>query len=408
MFYRHASKLVGSTFFAQIAPLLILPILTRNMSQEAFGVYSLFFTSLIMIGTIAALRYDYALNSVEKLKQVNSLVFICILLACVTSVALFFLIIVLVAIGYLSSIWILLPVSVFLLSLQQTFYQYANNKHNFSLMAKSKVVQAFSTAATQLLLVYFLGIESGAFWGLAIGYLAVVAYFLLDIKLVRLWTNRDRLRNTLKEFYSYPTMIFPGTLLNFISGNIPIYLIGFVFGANVAGNYGLANRAAGIPTSMLARSFGEVYRSKALQDLNELGTFRATFIRVNIVVFVLAILGFGILFFFTEEIYRIVFGEGWDNASLFTKLLLPMFFMQFITTPVSYSLMLVGWQSKEFKWQGLRLLLMTISMAVAFIFYDTVNAYVIAASLSMTLSFLVYFYLCVKSAFYERLYFENK
>lgn len=403
MFLKNVSKLVGSTFFAQLAPLIVLPILTRNMEQDYFGVYSLFFTSLIMVGTLAAFRYDYALNSVTEKKEVNALLLICFVLSFCTSLVISLFIIALVLLEYLSIIWFLFPITVFLFSVQQTFYQYANSKAMFSLMASSKIIGAFSTAIFQFILVYIMNAESGAFWGLGFGYVLSIIVFMLYVPLKEAWHSINKIKFIMSKYKSFPMLVYPGTLLNFISGNLPLYVIGLVYGANLAGQYSLANRAAGIPTSMLARSFGEVYRTKALQDLNKLGSFRALFSKVTALFLLMGLVGFSVLFFWAESLYLIIFGEGWEKASWFTQLLIPVFLMQFITAPVSYSLMIVGWQKKEFLWQIFRLFLMGLAVVVSFFFSVPIGIFVIAVSFVMTFSFLVYFFLCLSSAFHKDL-----
>ncbi|MGI2104676.1 lipopolysaccharide biosynthesis protein [Shewanella frigidimarina] len=398
MFIKNIVKLVTGTVTAQLLPFFVLPFLTRTMGAENFGIYSLFFTTMVMLGTLSALRFDYAITAAKTALQAKLIFILCLVINVLTLILILIVFLMVISLGYLSNIWLLLPFAVFLMSINQSYYFYANTKGEFGVMASSRVINAVVCALAQFLLVVVLDYSSGAFLGLLVGFALSTLYLHFKVSLTSSGIKTNRLIFIFKRYINYPKLVFPGTFINFLSGNMPIYVIGFLFGAAQAGYYSLAIRVAGIPTTMVGRSVGEVYRLTASKELKSIGNFRSIFIKVASISLVISILGFSILFFFAQPLFEIVFGKGWDNAAFYTQILIPMFILQFATAPVSYSLMLSNWQRRELDWQVFRLALISCLFICAYIFNSDLITYVVFSSFALFSSFLLYFYLCFKSS----------
>ena len=56
---------------------------------------------------------------------------------------------------------------------------------------------------------------------------------------------------------------------------------------------------------------------------------------------------FGFIFFFGEELFGFVFGQDWRGSGTYSEILVPMFMINFISSPIS-SLPLVLRKQKEF------------------------------------------------------------
>jgi len=395
---KNISKLVSGTVVAQLLPLMVLPLLTQKMGAEAFGGFSLFFTSTIMLGTLIGLRFEYAINAAKCSSDAFGLLILCILLNIILTVITAVIISILIYFELLNIIWLLLPLSSITLSINQSYYAYANYKFSFGAMSKSKIISAFLCALTQLVLVYFLSINEGAYIGIIIGYAISNLYFCYLFPFCLSDISYLKVKTIFFKYSKYPKLIFPGTFLNFISGNLPIYFFGYFFGPAQAGYYSLATRVAGLPTMMIGRSIGEVFRSRAKAELTHKNNFASIFNKVSITSFTIAVFGYSILFFSAPFLFTFVFGEGWGDSALFVQILIPMFIMQFTTAPVAYSIMLSGWQKQEFYWQVLRLVSIMLSVGLVLLFSDNIVHFIWGISFSMSFTFIVYFLLCFYSS----------
>ena len=398
MFVKNTIKLVTGTFVAQLAPLFILPILTRTMGGIEFGVFSLFFTTTVMLGSIATLRFEYAINAANNEREAKQILALCAVLNLLALGLLMIVVSSTVYFNLLSPIWLLLPFSAVSMSLNQTYYSYANFKGEFNVMSRSKVCHAGICALIQFILVYIFSLNSGAFIGIIVGYAVSTIYMVYVLRVSFINVTVKKLFIIFKRYNKYPKLVFPGTFINFISGNLPIYFLGYFFGPTQAGYYSLATRVAGVPTMMIGRSVGEVFRSKAKSELIKVNNFSSIFKRVSAFCFVLGLAGFSFLFLFAPFLFDLVFGDGWEKSALFVQILIPMFLMQFTTAPIAYSLMLSGWQRQELYWQVFRLFAVLTSIFIISIFSTNILHFIGGVSFAMTLAFIVYFLICFQSS----------
>lgn len=368
MFIKNTLRLVTGTLIAQLLPLFVLPFLTREMGADNFGVFSLFFTSTVMLGTLSAFRFDYAINAAKNPKDAKLILILCFLLNLCLLIPLLLVVCFSIYMDWLGWVWLLLPFSAIGLSINQSYCLYANFRADFTAMSRSRILYASVCALIQFSLVYWAAYHDGAFWGILVGYVISTLYLYLCIPVSLCGVSYLRLRVIFRRYIAYPKLVFPGTLVNFLSGNLPIYLIGYLFGAAQSGYYSLAVRVAGVPTVMLGRSIGEVFRKTAYDNYKKDGHFYQVFKKVALVSFLISLAGFLLLYFISEPLFEFVFGEGWDAAALYVQLLIPMFILQFTTAPIAYSLMLVGWQKQELYWQVFRLVLVVLALLAAYMY----------------------------------------
>ena len=388
---------MSSTLIAQLLPILILPFLTRFMGAESFGEYSIFYASVMLLGALTSLRFEYAINAAKDFREATLIVIICYIL----NITFFFIIsavvLYLIFSDLLNLIWLLLPFSFFSLSINLTYYGLANYISDFNLMGKSKIVFAVSCSVIQFVTVCLFNIEQGAYWGLLLGYCVSNIFLIYKTPINFEMKFITEVCFIAKKYIQYPKLVFPGTLFNSISAQMPIYIIGFVFGSEQSGIYSLATKVAGLPTLMLGRTIGEVFRQKASSMYRKTGSFYSLFITISMVVFIVSLLGFSILYFFSKHIFILLFGIEFSDAALYVNILLPMFFFQFFTAPFGYSLMLTRWQKQEFCWQVFRLFIVSFSIGYAYLVDASIERYLIHISLSFGFTFFIYYLICFKS-----------
>ena len=104
------------------------------------------------------------------------------------------------------------------------------------------------------------------------------------------------------------------------------------------------------------------------------------------------LLGLGpslVLFAFSPTLFAWIFGESWRAAGELAQILAPLYFLNFIASPLSYVFFVSGKQKIDLVWQ-VALFVMTISTFMA---PGTVQQNVLWYTIGYSLLYLVYLHL---------------
>ena len=101
----------------------------------------------------------------------------------------------------------------------------------------------------------------------------------------------------------------------------------------------------------LAMSVLDVFRERAAREFRERGNCVAAFGATFRALAVLGIVPFFLLFLYSPGLFALVFGEEWREAGEYARLLVPMFFLRFLVSPLSYVLYVAEKQSYDLLWQ---------------------------------------------------------
>jgi O-antigen/teichoic acid export membrane protein len=107
---------------------------------------------------------------------------------------------------------------------------------------------------------------------------------------------------------------------------------------------------------------------------------------------VLTLLGLGpslVLFAFSPTLFALVFGESWRAAGELAQILAPLYFLNFIASPLSYVFFISGRQKIDLLWQ-VALFAMTLS---AFVAPGSLHENVLWYTIGYSLLYLVYLHL---------------
>lgn len=402
MFVKNVIKLASGSSIAKILPFLALPILTRSMSPEEFGLYSIYFSITMMFGALVSLRLDYAINAARNENEAKLIFLLCMLFTLIGSLIISFVVFVLYISEHVGLIWLSLPLSICLMSINLCLTCLCNYFGFFKVMSYGRIINACVCFIVQLIFVLLLKVNDGAYFGIILGYLISSFYLLYKVSIysfVKIVNVRKKMRIVFFRYISYPKLIFPGSFINFATGNAPIYFIGSFFGTSQVGYYSLAFRISSGVVAILARSISEVYRAKACFYFNQNGNFIEVFRTVSKLSFVISISGFLLLSLIAEPLFEFLFGDGWGISVEYTKILIPAFILQFVTTCVGYSLMIVKWQKYDFLWQIFRLILTIISLSIVYLLSLSEKDFIFITSCSLTIGYLVYYFICHKSSY---------
>ena len=297
---RNIITLMSGTIFAQAIPIAISPILTRLYSPSDFGMFALYFALAVLLGSLVAGRYELSILIPKKNESARQIVLFSISISFFISILLF--IFICITIDWLVQllnnpdikIWLyILPLNVFMLSVINILYYWFNRHKEYKVLAKTKILQSSNRSLFSLIF-GFLHKSYGLIIGILFGSFSNFIYSIKKANDDGIFQkpNIHKMKILMKKYSDFPKFNILTTLLENVSGNIPIYLLTIFFGPTVVGFFSLSQQVIRVPLSLIGVSFGDVFRQKASSDLQHFGDCRNIYLVTFKKLFIIAIIPF--------------------------------------------------------------------------------------------------------------------
>ena len=403
-FIRNVLTLVGGTAGAQLILLTATPILTRIYTPEDFGVFSIFVSLSIIIGVISALRYDVVI----PLPNREFLAFNVLVLGAGISllVALFvFSVSSLIEYKWEKEIagfidytsLMLLSLFVFFYGINQVFNYWKIRNNKYKEISLIRISQSTVIVLVQLGVGLFWGVSSGLIFGYVIGFIvSALMYVVFTYKTINLYIGKIKalsIKRVFKRYSSFSVMSSGSSLVNNLGLHMPILMFGYMFNAEVVGFLMLANRVLGAPVNMLGQAVGSVYLSDAPKVLRENPReLKKIYWLISKKIITIAFIPCIIVLFLAPDIFTFVFGKEWSGSGVYAQVLIPVFFVQLVVSPLSMTLVAMEKQSLQFSWDVIRLLLVFCVILLAYLLEFEINQIIILYAICMFIMYLVLYY----------------
>ncbi len=439
-FWKHLLTVMSGSLAAQALPILAAPMITRLCTPAQMGAFSVWFGVIAIAAVPATLRLENAMI-LDQRRHRQHLCFSVVawsatwLAVLLTVAAMLIKMCCLTGMSWLGALT--LGMAAWLTATMQTTLAYAASHNAFAPAAKAKIVAAGGIALAQLGLLG-LGVGAGALMtghllGLTLGLLAARMllkppsgrqaapalgshargpwrswqswYARLSWPSWRLWLARpwSRLRRLSRDGLSglLPAraqrayllthralwnFTLPGNLLNTGVGQLPLLIIGARHGALAAGLFALTQRVLAAPISLLAASVHEVFKRESVRQFQDTGNCRPAYLHALRVLLLLGCVPSLILLVASPALFAFAFGEAWRGAGELAQILAPLYFLNFIASPLSYVFFVAGRQKIELLWQ-IALFIMTASVFAAPL---TLKQSVLAYTIGYSLLYLLY------------------
>jgi len=401
--------LVGlfGTVGAQALPILLSPVLTRMYSPAMFGVLGLFMSLVSIFGVLVSLGYSKCLLVPKRFSGFNLLIFIC-------GISFVFSCVLLLIFGGITSLHLLpkqfetlhglvyvLPLSIFLFAMYDSFYCWVNRHKRFKTLGLSKIVQSFFLISVQLLLAFFHYVSFGLVAGYVVGqFFGVLVLFIAIIqknKNVFHHFSMKRAKLVAKRYMIFPVFTLPAELISSFSGQLPTILFTSFFSLEVVGIYHLTSRVLSAPISLLSSAVTDVFRERAAQDFRENGDCRDIFMKTFKLLILLGIGPSIVLFIFSPKLFPFIFGSNWKDAGIYAQILTPLFFIRFVVSPLSYVLYIAEKIKYDLVWQTALLIVTAVSLYIG-IHFGSPKLSILLFSVSYSIMYGLYFLLSYKFA----------
>jgi O-antigen/teichoic acid export membrane protein len=331
-----------------------MPISTRLYSPADFSAAAVFAALVGILSVSACLRFDMAIAIPDDESEAADLLLLSILSAiAMTGLTAFALIILptswLAKLGQprvLPWLW-LVPLGVLIggayLSLQMWFVR----RSGFRAIASSRIAQSASASTAQVLF----GLARKAPLGLMIGQLLNIgagAIWLGISVLVRDWpilrrVTVSRMAHTFVKYRRFPVYSTWEALANASSTQVPILLIAALATGPEPGYLTLAIFLLQTPMALLGTAIAQVYLAEAPTAFNEgrLKEYTLRSLRASARAAAAPMIIIGLV---SPAAFDLVFGHQWTRAGILVTWMVPWFYAQFLTSPISGALHVLGRQ----------------------------------------------------------------
>ena len=343
---RNVGKLLSANVFAQAVGLLIYPILTRLYSPEDFGVCSVFASIGVILILLASLDWFYAIVLPKSDEEARPIVHICLLAIGLVTVLVAMTIPFAAPIAelfhspQLKSYYWLLPVYVLLLSLWNVLnYWYIRGKQ-YARISGYQVSQSLFSAGYKTFF-GFLGILSGGLIYSSV--LAPLCSLLLSIALsakkhlcmLFSW-DWQACVSAAKKYRNFPKYSLPHSLINNISGQLPVLLLAPFFSVRDVGFWSMALLLAYVPINAITRAIYQVLFQKIAECVNHKQPIAHFFRQLTKAALVVTIPFFIGLWFVLPALTAWLLGAEWRIAGEYIRWLLPWLVCNILFTTTNF------------------------------------------------------------------------
>ncbi|SFS55185.1 Membrane protein involved in the export of O-antigen and teichoic acid [Zhouia amylolytica] len=347
IFIQNIALVAGGNAVAKLVAVISAPVITRLYSTEEYGIFSVLISIITVIGSLSTLRYSVTIPIAQGEKLAYNLLRLCFL---ITTGITFLLVVGVIIFGdYLTIhfsaeelrpfLW-LIPFSIFFKGIYESLNNWAIRVQKFRLITRTKISQGISSAVVKISF-GFIGITP---LGLFLGFLAQEAMGILSIFLKLLKLNPRLLYSfSIKEiklaalrFKKFPLIQSWSQLLLGLGAQLPVILIGFFYGVEVAGVFGLAQNMINMPMDLIGQSVAQVYYSE-ISRLGKSNSRKIYDLSISIVkkmfwiglipVIVIAVIG--------PWLFSFVFGNEWEDAGHYARFFSLIILTRFISSPIT-------------------------------------------------------------------------
>jgi O-antigen/teichoic acid export membrane protein len=162
----------------------------------------------------------------------------------------------------------------------------------------------------------------------------------------------------------------PADTMNTAVVQLPLTILASRFGAETAGFVALAFRTLSAPIALLGTAVLEVFKRRASESWRAIGSCRGPFVETFLVLAAGSLVATVIFGLAGEQLFVLAFGERWREAGTAGVILLPLFALRFVASPLSFTFYIAEKQHIDLIWQ-IGLFAMTLMTLTQFEHYQS-------------------------------------
>lgn len=360
---RPVFQILSGSVIGQGAVLAVSPALTRLYSPADFAALAAITAISSVLGGLITLTWERATALPRSDVQASAVLFLGVCSTVFLSAILF------AAAWWLRAelkevfrsdvfveYWWLTPLTVSTISLYALASSWLVRKQEYRGLAirdgAQGIAQASSAVLLGLLAVTPLGLVSSLFVGRVTGLLGVVAVG--SGNGLRRATFADVIA-TAKRYRKFPLVSTWSRLLNSLGLQLPLLLVVALFGSYEAGLFALTVRVLASPVGIVANAVTQAFEGTFAASLRGSGALLAPLvIRSARNLAIIGALPAATIAATGPILFAWIFGPTWEESGIYAQILILAYFLQFVVSPVSRTLILLEHQGTQFAWDFAR------------------------------------------------------
>ncbi len=337
-FFKNVLTLATGNVVGQAIGLLMTLVLARIYTSEDFGSFGLVMAISSGIAIVISFRYELAImrpkEDADAYKVLILALFICTVISLVSLIVISFIVIIN---SNIPKWYLLVPFMSLAIGIFQIFNNWANRQKKYKRIATSRIIASSvnSTTAVGFGLLNFggFGLFLGNFVGQVISSLNLISIsnLIKNIKTIK----RSELYFWAKQYKDMPqTNLFQAIVDLYLTNGL-IYMIPIFFSNSILGFYAFSMRILQAPVSFIGSAIAQVFYQKATASFhakeNLQPIVKQTIIKSSLIALPLPI----ILMFFGPDLFAFVFSKSWRIAGVYSQILAPWIYFDFIRMTVS-------------------------------------------------------------------------
>lgn len=363
--------IVAGTVGGQLVALLAAPLLARLYSPADFGVFTVVSTLTIVVGTVAAFRFELAVPLPGHESDAHSLVVLglsaAVLTGAVATVG------VMLCGGAVADrfhqpklmpwLWLVPPVAT-AMAVVTVLTQLAIRDRRYAGIGRRNLGQSLALALTQVLSGAAGVRPGGMIIGYGVGQVAAALSLVPGSRFRSAEAQRGRSWSKLREnavrYRRFPLWLAPSGLFNILGTQLPVLLIAYRYGGTVAGWLGLTQRVLALPVALVGTAVAQVYVAELSRAArNDITRTSSLFRMASRNLTILGVSCGVVVFAAGPYAFTLLFGAGWTNSGVYARALALSLCGQFIAAPLSQTLIVLGRPGLQFAWDLGRTVLVT-------------------------------------------------
>lgn len=396
---------IASDGVAKAILLLSTPLITRLYTPELYGVATVILSLIGIIGGISSLRYDRAVVLSHQYDKAMLLVHLSFAICLFIS---FTVLLLVLALGsqineilkipeeYYNILY-LLPVGVFFMGAYNILSSWVQWQKKFKSLGLATVSDSFIGAISKIGLTLFINVNPVF---LVLGSIAgsisasVIALKNFKLQIVSTIKKRNRVFVMAKRYRDFPLYNMPVVFISRANQSLPLILLPILFSPQVAGLYAIAYMALNMPVTLFSNSLRKVLLKEMADRKNTVQEFDQLIVKSTVYLALFGILPFGILFFWSVDIFTLVFGGEWSEAGKYARFMIPWLFLMFVDSAIMNLYVLHRVQKQLMKLQIVMFFIKVSVLLLAYMIFANVEATLMCY---LGVSFLVHLYLMLNA-----------
>jgi O-antigen/teichoic acid export membrane protein len=351
---RNVLVLMTGTVFAQVFSYALSPLISRLYNESDMADFGLYSRLVAFISSLISARLELSLPVPKSNFHAYLIYRLSVNLVLVSIlISLFFGFIYLMNVSYDLDLIYLIILSIFS-SLFVAFINLGTNwsirTKNFKKISQQRITNSLSSNLLKVGLGYFHFGSLGLLLSTFLGYLLSSIHFLNDFFKSKYYKIKSSTKTKvlLKEYKEFPLIVLPHTLLDMGRDLFVAFIVVYHFGKDIFGSYVYSTMMLSLPIAVIGQSVGQVFFNKCAEMINQGKSIIRLLYQSFSILFLLSVIPFGLIYFYGEEIFTIVFGKVWSHAGKFSEIMALWMALNFVISPLSNLPLLLKRQKENF------------------------------------------------------------